>query len=68
MALEVLADGELDAVNGGWGVNVNVNPQINVSGAQIAFRGSNVLLQNNSSGLTFFGSNSGISVGGIFAH
>jgi len=66
MSLEVLADAELDAVNGGWGVSISVNPQINVSGAQIAFRGSNVLLQNNSSGSTLFGSNSGIHIGAIF--
>lgn len=67
MTLEVLADTELDAVSGGWGVSVTVNPQINVSGAQIAFHGDNVLLQNNSSGNTLFGSNSGIFVGHIFA-
>jgi hypothetical protein len=66
MALEVLADAELDAVNGGWGVSVNVNPQINVQGAQIAFHGDNVAFQNNSSGNTLLGSNSGIIVGALF--
>jgi len=63
MTLAVLADDELEAVNGGWGFSLNFNPQSNVQGAQIALLGDNVVLQNNSSGTTKYGSNSGISIG-----
>jgi len=66
MTLAILSNDELDKVTGGWGgFNVTFNPQTNVQGAQIALFGDNAALQNNSSGTTKYGSNSGISTGNI---